>query len=93
MLDRCAEDFPDVSISKIRFLEAEGLLTPERTASGYRLYCTTDVERLRWCCGPSATSSGPCKVIREALDGPDRGLDPAATPRPAAPRSPPPRTT
>ena len=41
-------EFPDLTISKIRFLEAEGLLTPERTASGYRVYAVADVERLRY---------------------------------------------
>ncbi|MDQ3096149.1 MAG: MerR family transcriptional regulator, partial [Actinomycetota bacterium] len=41
-------DFPEVSISKLRFLEAEGLIQPERTPSGYRKYSTHDVERLRY---------------------------------------------
>ena len=42
------EDFPDVSISKIRFLESQGLIVPERTASGYRKFYNEDVERLRF---------------------------------------------
>ena len=41
-------DFPDLSISKIRFLESEGLLSPERAPSGYRKYSDSDVERLRY---------------------------------------------
>ena len=41
-------DFPDVTISKIRFLESQGLLDPERTPSGYRKFYEPDIERLRW---------------------------------------------
>ena len=48
VLDALKPDFPDVSISKIRFLEAEGLVTPERTPSGYRHFSEDDVERLRY---------------------------------------------
>ena len=42
------QDFPDVTISKIRFLEAEGLVTPARTGSGYRTYAVQDLDRLRY---------------------------------------------
>ena len=42
------EEFPDVTISKIRFLESQGLVNPERSPSGYRKFFETDVERLRW---------------------------------------------
>ena len=45
--DRLADEFPDISISKIRYLEGRGLLAPRRTQSGYRLYSDEDVERLR----------------------------------------------
>jgi DNA-binding transcriptional MerR regulator len=41
-------DFPDISISKIRFLESEGLISPERAPSGYRRYADSDIERLRY---------------------------------------------
>ena len=43
---RLTEEFPDISISKIRFLEDEGLLTPQRTRGGYRLFSEEDLERL-----------------------------------------------
>ena len=43
-----SEEFPDVTISKVRFLEAEGLVTPARTASGYRQFTPDDVERVRY---------------------------------------------
>lgn len=90
VLDALREEFPDVSISKIRFLEAEGLLTPQRAPSGYRLYADHDVERLSFVLRAQRDRFWPLKVIREALDGMDRGLSvdlgaPAgATPEPPA---------
>lgn len=79
-------DFPDVTISKIRFLETEGLLAPERAPSGYRRYRQTDVERLRYILGMQKNHYLPLKVIREHLDMMDRGLTPPVidTPRPVA---------
>jgi DNA-binding transcriptional MerR regulator len=80
-------EFPDLTISKIRFLEAEGLLTPERTASGYRMYAVADVERLRYVLSAQRDRFWPLKVIREALDALERGLTPGAdvTPTRCAP--------
>lgn len=71
-------DFPDVSISKIRFLESEGLVTPERTGAGYRTYVQADVERLRYILTAQRDHYWPLKVIKDALDALDRGLTPAA---------------
>jgi DNA-binding transcriptional MerR regulator len=68
------DDFPDVSISKIRFLEAEGLVTPARTGSGYRSYSEHDLERLRYILAAQRDHYWPLKVIRDALDALDRGL-------------------
>ena len=48
MLHELRADFPDVSISKIRFLEAEGLVAPQRTPSGYRTFSAQDIDRLRY---------------------------------------------
>ncbi len=83
-------EFPDISISKIRFLEAEGLLTPSRTGSGYRTYAAQDVDRLRYILTAQRDRFWPLKVIREALDAIDRGLTPEGddgpTTRPTAPR-------
>ncbi len=71
-----AEDFPDVTISKIRFLEAEGLLTPERTGSGYRHYAPADVERIRYVLRAQRDLFWPLRVIKDALEAIDRGLEP-----------------
>ncbi|WP_245634482.1 transcriptional regulator FtsR [Janibacter limosus] len=67
-------DFPDVTISKIRFLESEGLVEPARTASGYRKYSAADVDRLRFVLSAQRDRFWPLKVIRERLDAVDRGL-------------------
>ncbi|MGM1062491.1 transcriptional regulator FtsR [Saccharothrix sp. Mg75] len=64
-------DFPDVTISKIRFLEAEGLVRPARTASGYRQFGSADVERLRYVLTAQRDRYLPLKVIREQLDAAD----------------------
>ncbi|QRP49631.1 MerR family transcriptional regulator [Amycolatopsis sp. FDAARGOS 1241] len=77
-------DFPDVTISKIRFLEAEGLVRPGRTASGYRQFAPADVERLRFVLSAQRDHYLPLKVIKEQLDAADSGAEPAA----AAPRLP-----
>ncbi len=70
-------DFPDVSISKIRYLEAEGLVEPARTPSGYRKFTRADAERLRYVLRMQRDNYLPLKVIREHLDQLDRGLAPA----------------
>ena len=61
-------EFPDVSISKIRFLETEGLVTPERTASGYRRFSERDIDQLRAVLTLQRDQYLPLKVIREHLD-------------------------
>ena len=71
-------DFPEVTISKIRFLEAEGLVEPERTASGYRKFSRADVGRLRYVLGAQRDRYLPLRVIKEQLEQLDRGLQPAA---------------
>ncbi len=62
-------EFPDITISKIRFLESEGLITPERTSSGYRKFYDGDVRRLRTILKLQRDEYLPLKVIRERLDG------------------------
>ncbi|HEX7716064.1 MAG TPA: MerR family transcriptional regulator, partial [Marmoricola sp.] len=71
-------EFPDEDIkeSKLRFLEAEGLVEPERTPSGYRKYSTQDMERLRYIIRMQREHYLPLKVIREHLDAMDRGIEP-----------------
>jgi len=67
VLEAVRGDFPEVSISKIRFLETEGLLTPERTPSGYRKFYDNDVARLRYILALQRDQFLPLKVIRERL--------------------------
>jgi DNA-binding transcriptional MerR regulator len=71
VLEAVRGDFPEVSISKIRFLETEGLLTPERTASGYRKFYDADVARLRYILALQRDQFLPLKVIRERLSDAD----------------------
>jgi DNA-binding transcriptional MerR regulator len=63
------EEFPDITISKIRFLESQGLLDPERTPSGYRKFYEEDVERLRWILRQQREHFLPLKVIKGRLSG------------------------
>src|SRR5271157_3400751 len=60
-------EFPDVTISKIRFLESQGLVNPERSPSGYRKFYDHDVERLRWVLRQQREHFLPLKVIRDRL--------------------------
>ena len=70
-------DFPDVTISKIRFLETEGLIEPERTSSGYRKFSRDDVARLRYVLSAQRDRYLPLRVIKQHLEALDRGLEPA----------------
>ena len=67
MLDLLQDEFPDITISKIRFLESQGLLDPERTPSGYRKFYEADIERLRWILQQQRENFLPLKVIKERL--------------------------
>lgn len=75
-------DYPDITISKIRFLESQGLLNPERTPSGYRKFHDEDIERLRWILTQQREHFLPLKVIKDRLaagdfaDGPPEGVLP-----------------
>ncbi|MFD7628141.1 MerR family transcriptional regulator [Streptomyces sp. NPDC059851] len=73
VLTMLRDEFPEVTISKIRFLEAEGLVEPRRTPSGYRKFSTGDVERLGRILRLQRDHYLPLKVIREQLDALDRG--------------------
>ena len=73
VLAQLRAEFPDVTISKIRFLESEGLVQPERTAAGYRQFSATDVERLRYVLAAQRDHYLPLRVIKECLDARDRG--------------------
>ncbi|MFE5797519.1 MerR family transcriptional regulator [Streptomyces sp. NPDC056503] len=73
VLSQLRAEFPEVTISKIRFLEAEGLVEPRRTASGYRKFSPEDVERLAAVLRMQRDHYLPLKVIREHLDALARG--------------------
>jgi DNA-binding transcriptional MerR regulator len=95
VLSLLQEDFPDVSISKIRFLESQGLLDPERTPSGYRKFYDADILRLRWILRQQRENFLPLKVIkdrlargdvdfRELVGPPPRESEPESAPAPVA---------
>lgn len=67
VLNLLQEEFPDITISKIRFLESQGLLDPERTPSGYRKFYDGDIERLRWILRQQRENFLPLKVIKDRL--------------------------
>jgi DNA-binding transcriptional MerR regulator len=67
VLSLLQDEFPDVTISKIRFLESQGLLNPERTPSGYRKFYDADVEQLRWVLRQQRENFLPLKVIKDRL--------------------------
>jgi DNA-binding transcriptional MerR regulator len=73
VLTKLRDEFPEVTISKIRFLEAEGLVEPRRTPSGYRKFSPEDVERLAQVLRMQRDHYLPLKVIREHLDARARG--------------------
>lgn len=72
VLGRLRQEFPDVTVSKIRFLESEGLIEPDRTPSGYRKFSVADLERLRLILSTQRDHYLPLRVIKERLDAADR---------------------
>lgn len=86
VLARLRPEFPDITISKIRFLESEGLVEPQRSPSGYRKFTHTDVERLRYVLAAQRDHYLPLRVIREHLEAADSGRTSPLGPKPG-PRS------
>lgn len=76
VLTQLRGEFSDITISKIRFLETEGLVAPERTPSGYRMFTPSDIARLRYVLAQQRDNYLPLRVIKEQLDAIDRGLVP-----------------
>ena len=76
VVDALKAEFPDVSVSKVRFLEGEGLIHPTRTASGYRQFTNADVEQVRYILRQQRDHFLPLKVIKEKLVGLERGVEP-----------------
>jgi DNA-binding transcriptional MerR regulator len=91
VLDQLRPEFADITISKIRFLESQGLIDPERTPSGYRKFSPADVERLRFILRQQREHFLPLKVIKERLDQIDRGETPDALAPPVVADPPKPR--
>ena len=88
VVEELAEEFPAISLSKVRYLESEGLVNPARTGAGYRKYSAADVERLRYVLAEQRDSFTPLSVIRSQLDALDAGHSPHVV---ASLRSHPPR--
>jgi DNA-binding transcriptional MerR regulator len=85
VLSLLRQEFPDVTISKIRFLESQGLVNPERTPSGYRKFYEHDVDRLRWVLRQQREHFLPLKVIKDRLeDDPSRSQQGAGSRRVSA---------
>ena len=86
VLSLLREEFPDVTISKIRFLESQGLVDPERSPSGYRKFYDQDVDRLRWVLRQQRDQFLPLKVIRDRLAAAGNGvpMDDEDEPRPGS---------
>jgi DNA-binding transcriptional MerR regulator len=85
VLAQLQPEFPEISISKIRFLEAERLVEPQRTPSGYRKFSPEDVERLAYVLRMQRDHYLPLRVIRDHLAAMDRGEAPPALPAAGAP--------
>lgn len=79
VIDQLKPDFPELSVSKVRFLEAQGLIKPVRTPAGYRRYSAADIERLRYILGAQRDQFLPLRVIKEHLDGMNRGVEPPSS--------------
>jgi DNA-binding transcriptional MerR regulator len=71
VLDELSAEFPDISPSKIRFLESEGLIQPLRSSSGYRRFSAADIKRLRFILTAQRDEYLPLRVIKERLDALD----------------------
>ena len=67
VLNRLRGDFSDITISKIRFLESEGLIEPQRTPSGYRKFTSSDLERLRYVLLAQRDQYLPLKLLKKIL--------------------------
>jgi DNA-binding transcriptional MerR regulator len=85
VLSLLQDEFPDITISKIRFLESQGLIDPERTASGYRKFYEADLERLRFILREQKEHFLPLRVIKDRLDDGEIGAPATPVPSPNHP--------
>ena len=84
VINNLRPEFPDLTVSKVRFLEAQGLIDPDRSLSGYRMFTEDDITRLRYVLSEQRDHFLPLKVIKSKLTSWDRGED-AETPRESGP--------
>ena len=87
VLELLREEFPDITISKIRFLEDQGLVQPDRTPSGYRKFSGSDVARLKYVLSQQRDHYLPLRVIKEQLEAIDRGHGHGPVPNSSVPRA------
>lgn len=85
VLNQLKDEFDDITISKIRFLESEGLISPDRSESGYRKFTSEDIDRLRYVLRAQRDRYLPLKVIKEELSRLDAGLPVQEIEEPAGP--------
>lgn len=81
VVERVGKEFPTLTMSKLRFLGSEGIVSPQRTASGYRKYSDADIERIRFCLASQRDSYLPLKVIRQNLAQMDAGYEVEVEPK------------
>ena len=84
VLAQLRAEFPDISVSKIRFLESEGLIEPARSPSGYRRFGPDDIQRLRYILTAQRDEYVPLRVIKDRLDALDGHRPAGRTPGPRA---------
>ena len=87
LIRELSDEFPDLTVSKVRFLEAQGIVTPTRTAAGYRRFGNDDRQRIVYALRAQRDHFLPLRVIAEHLEAMSRGLTPALVdPAPRAPQ-------
>lgn len=85
VINQLKQEFPDVTVSKLRFLESEGLISPARSSSGYRVFADSDIERIRYVLRQQRDHFLPLKVIKSKLTAWERGEEPTVSPASGAP--------
>jgi DNA-binding transcriptional MerR regulator len=85
VINHLKQEFPDVTVSKLRFLESEGPISPARSSSGYRVFNDPDIERIRYVLRQQRDHFLPLKVIKSKLTAWERGEEPTVSPASGAP--------
>jgi DNA-binding transcriptional MerR regulator len=85
VINRLRDEFPDLTVSKVRFLEGQGLIDPDRSASGYRMFGEEDVNRIQYILREQRDHFLPLKVIKSKLTAWERGEEPTTAPQSGPP--------